>query len=341
MRDEWRRAVREGRVLVLESRHKWTALEDGGAWKALREWADESESTDTWTRAYDGVPTHVRVGGAKTRVRVAYPLAMCAYNVLAAAPSGDRDEVSVFEAGLIASPGYQTWRARRANVSRAMCGTHVVACCEVTAHTLRDVADDTGLTVVAFAPKRGQADGSAVLIDERRVRVEGPPRVFSLGGVQVGLACSLYDKSQRASFVVVALHLKSDGADAHGSHETLRVAQADVVHRLLSRVSVPVMVMGDLNSDAYLHATMTAQGQRHVLDVFADFRSVLPLAPTYHHHHQAAFDYILLRGRVNAWSTHVPTTTTVCPNRTQGSDHLPVYAHVVLQSTNGSHDAGF
>jgi endonuclease/exonuclease/phosphatase family metal-dependent hydrolase len=85
-----------------------------------------------------------------------------------------------------------------------------------------------------------------------------------------------------------------------------------------------------LNSDRFLYPAFEDSGERHVMDVFREFKSVLPLMPTYHHwNHRAAFDHILLRG-ADAVETYVPDSGGVCPNAQQGSDHLPVKAKIVL-----------
>ena len=201
---------------------------------------------------------------------------------------------------------------------------------------VRDVVSaNAHLRLASFGLKVGEYDGSAILVDESRIEVlQTVRRPLMNGMTQILLASLLKDKDTHRLFWFVVLHLKSDGSGVHGGKEEVRVAQAKRALSIIDHLtpSVPVVVVGDLNSDRFLYPALEDAGRQHVMDVFREFQCVLPLTPTYHHWTRAAFDHILLRG-ADAVSTHVPDTGGVCPNATQGSDHLPVKATIVVHPT--------
>ena len=277
-----------------------------------------------------GVPSHFRKGdgrGGPLRVEASRGVQHSVH------AQRDPDALSAFERELKASGKYRCWANRRANVCRAVRDAHVVGLCEATTHTVQDVLHaNTHLGLAAFGLKKGEYDGSAILVDGRRISVlQQVRRLLTPPRVQILLAALLEDRETQRTFWFVVLHLKSDGAGPHGGMEDVRVQQAErslaIIDRL--RPAAPVVIVGDLNSDRFLYPAFDEAGQRHVMGVFHGFECALPLVPTYHHWSRAAFDHILLRG-ASATEAHVPSARAVCPNARQGSDHLPTRAHVVV-----------
>lgn len=333
--DEWRRAVRAHGVLVVPGgATRWTPLEREDQWRELRRWVNEEPREPGWLVLKGGVPSHfVKSSGVREPLRVATPLRVCTYNALTSTAEGDPDRLSVYERELERSGKWRYWRHRGPLVCAALKGVDVAGLCEVTRPMLADVLRaHPRLTLVHFVAKPHNYDGSAVLVDLDRVGVRhvdaGP---LESGMAQVFLNVHLHDRAQTADFCLCVLHLKSDGSNAHGALEDVRVRQARRALRKLP-ANEPAVVVGDLNSDRFLYGAFDEAGQTHVLDVLEGFASVLPLQPTYHHWNRAAFDHILVRGGA-AVRTHVPDAGAApCPNARHGSDHLPCYAHLLLSS---------
>ena len=284
-----------------------------------------------------GVPDHFQKSdGSQEPLRIDAELTVVGYNILTSTPDGNPKDLSLFERELRSSGKYRYWIHRRENVSRAVRYAHVVGLCEATEHMVRDVLSaNSHLRLASFGLKVGEYDGSAILVDESRIKVlQTVRRPLTNGMTQILLASLLKDKDTNRLFWFVVLHLKSDGSGVHGGKEEVRVAQAKRALSIIDHLtpSVPVVIVGDLNSDRFLYPALEDAGRRHVMNVFREFQCVLPLTPTYHHWMRAAFDHILLRG-ADAVSTHVPDAGGVCPNATQGSDHLPVKATIVVHPT--------
>ena len=275
----------------------------------------------------DGTHEPLRLSEEASRVTVA------AYNILTSTEDGDDARLSVYEEDLHVAGTYRYWKNRRANVAQALRGCDVVGLCEVTEHMARDLLEALPqMRLAELALKSGEYDGSAVLFDPERFRVrQVVKKRLQSGQSQILLACLLQDVASDATFWFVMLHLKSDGGGAHGGKESVRVEQARRAQKIVRGFDppAPVVIAGDLNSDRFLYPGFEEQGQTHVLNVFSDFASALPLKPTYHYYGRAAFDHILVRG-MPVVSAHVPDSGGTCPNARQGSDHLPVRATLAM-----------
>jgi endonuclease/exonuclease/phosphatase family metal-dependent hydrolase len=322
--DMWRAAIRAGHVFVIPGGAKaWRPVERLDQLAELDRWRKGEPREKGWLILKSGVPSHfVKRDGTTEPLAVNHPLRIVAYNLLTSTADGDENALSMFERELTASGKYRYWKNRKQNVIDAVRRSHVAGLCEVTRPMLKDVLAGTGLKAAAFALKVDQYDGSAILVDPCvTVREVVTHR---LGGTQILLAARL---RMDAEFWFVVLHLKSDGTSAHGSLEHVRVKQARAANKFLDTLSpLPIVVVGDFNSDRFLYPGFRERGTTHVMEVFDTYESVLPLAPTYTHYREAAFDHIIIRGGF-ATNTHVPASG-VAPNSQQGSDHLPVYADV-------------
>lgn len=333
---DWIAACERGKVFVIPGgATDWRRVERVDQRNELKRWARKQPREQGWLMLKHGVPSHfTKTNGQEEPLRIDAELTIVGYNVLTSTPNGDPHALSVYERDLSASGKYRYWAHRRANVSRAVRPAHVAGLCEATEHMVQDILHSNAhLHLAAFALKVDQYDGAAILVDAARVSVlQTVRRVLTSGKTQILLACLLADSETGNVFWFVVLHLKSDGAGPHGGQEGVRVKQAKRAVSIIDAFDppAPVVVVGDLNSDRFLYPAFEDAGERHAVDAFRGFTSVLPLAPTYHHYHRAAFDHILLRG-ASATATRVPELgKEVCPNATQGSDHLPVQANIVI-----------
>ena len=327
--DVWRRAIERREVAVLGESGEWRALERLDQWRELSKWAHSQPLEPGWLHLRKGVPLYfLRRNGAVERLAVCPALRVGAYNALASTHDGDPNALSVFERELTESGKYRYWRHRRNNVVAAFANVDVMGACEMTKHMTREVAQRASLTPIAFQVKPGEADGTAVFVNASRIAVHAVRTKRLLPPYrQIAVLCELYDKVQRARFVFVMLHLKSDGLNDHGSLESVRVEQARALRRMLAPYdALPVVIAGDLNSDRLADLPSPT-----VLDVFPEYASVLPLQPTYWHFGKAAFDHILV-AHAHAVRARVPQATQgPLPSARHGSDHLPVYADLILR----------
>lgn len=301
----------------------------------LKRWARDEPREKGWLHLHKGVPSFfMKSNGQREPLRIDVELKVLGYNILTSTQDGNLDKLSIFEQELTSSGKYRYWKHRRENVARALSNCHVIGLCECTDHMLDDLLQQhPHLASAQLSLKVGEYDGSAILVDERRIRVlRNVYQPLTSHMTQVLVASLLEDVQTNTVFWFVVLHLKSDGSGVHGGKEQVRVQQAKRALELIDRFepsSTPVVIVGDLNSDRFLYPAFDEKGASHVMDVFSSFQSVLPLQPTYHHYGRAAFDHILLRG-ADATRTFVPEAGGVCPNESQGSDHLPVRANIVL-----------
>jgi len=336
LRDKWVTAVEQGRVYIVPGgATEWRRVERVDQLRELRRWARVEERERGWLILKDGVPSHfVKSNGTDEPLKIEdSSLTVLGYNLLTSTEDGNPHELSVYEEELGASGKHRYWKNRKDNAAKALNGCHVVGLCEATVHMLRDLVElKPHLRIAHHALKPGDFDGSAVLVDHSRIRVRKSVRQQLMTGMsQIFLASLLEDTDTGTVFWFVVLHLQSDGFGAHGSREYVRVKQATRAAKMIDKLQprAPTVVVGDLNSDRFLYPAFEEHGQPHVLNVFSEFSSALPLKPTYHHYGRAAFDHILVRG-ADVVQAYVPDAGGVCPNEKQGSDHLPVRATVVL-----------
>lgn len=312
----------------------WQRVDRLDQQQELKSWAKDEPREKGWLVTKGGVPSHFnKSNGDREVLRIDSTLTVLGYNILTAREDGNPKKLSMFERELEASGIYRYWENRRPNITRAIRNAHVIGLCEATHHMVNDLlVDNARMSLACHELKVGEYDGSAVLVDEARIEVvDTVQRQLVSSMVQILVACLLRDRDTDRLFWFVVLHLKSDGSGAHGGKEDVRVMQAKRVYSAIENFHppAPVVIVGDLNSDRFLYPSFDEQGQSHVLDVFHDYKCVLPLQPTYHHWNRAAFDHILLRN-ADAVKTHVPASGGVCPNDKQGSDHLPVKADIVI-----------
>ena len=284
-----------------------------------------------------GAPSYfLKRSGHKEHLKIGTPITVGGYNVLTSTHDGDLDALSVFERELSASGKHRYWVRRVDNVARAIAKAHVMGACEITRFMRDDVLErNPHLAASDLVVKPGNYDGSTVFYDRARFVLEDQRSVvLTPPKTQLALACLLRDRKAGSGvrFWIVVLHLKSDGGGANGSQESVRVSQAHAAIRFLRTLEDhPCIIVGDLNSDAFLCNGWLASQRPHVKQVLegAGFESILPLVPTYLHFDRCCFDYILGRN-ISPLSWHVPTAKGPCPNATQGSDHLPVYADLIV-----------
>lgn len=331
----WISACERGRVFIIPGGGtEWRRVERVDQLRELKRWARGEPRESGWLMITNGIPSHFnKISGVKEPLRVDVELTVMGYNVLTSTQDGDLTKLSRYERDLKSSGKYRYWANRRTNVCRAVRNAHVVGLCEVTEHMLNDILrENTHLRLARFEFKIGEYDGSAILVDESRVIVHRTvKRSITPGMTQILVASLIEDVETGNMCWFVVLHLKSDGSGAHGGMESERVNQSKRCLSMIDKLDpgVPVVVVGDLNSDRFMYPAFEDAKQQHVMNVFHEFKSVLPLVPTYHHWNRAAFDHILLRG-ADVMSTHVPESGGICPNATQGSDHLPVKANIVI-----------
>ena len=335
LQEAWVSACERGKVFIIPGgATKWRRVERVDQLKELRRWARAQPRESGWLITKGGVPSYFKKSdGSEEPLRIDTELTVMGYNILTSTPDGSMNQLSVYERELNSSGKYRYWKNRRENVSRAIHNSHVVGMCEATPHTVKDLLNaNSHHQLAAFGLKVGEYDGSAILVDKSRINVlQTVQKPLAASETQILLAALLEDTETGRIFWFVVLHLKSDGSGPHGGKERVRVKQAIRCLSIIDNfnTSAPVVIVGDLNSDRFLYPAFEDTGQRHVMNVFQDFECVLPLVPTYHHWNRAAFDHILIRG-ADVTVTHVPETGSICPNDTQGSDHLPVKAKVVI-----------
>ena len=264
---------------------------------------------------------------------------VCGYNILTSTKNGDFNFLSSYEDELIKNSGsYVFWKHRRENIFHSFHDCDVVGLCESTKHTIKDITDNVKtLTCVNFTQKpqeTGLWDGSSILINVEKVKsIHTVSYQLQEDMAQMVSGCLLEEKKSEKRFWFFVLHLKSDGSKWHGSLESIRVRQTELFLNRCKKLkpsNLPIVVVGDLNSDRNMHDSFETQGRLHVLSAFRNhgFKNTLPTQTTYNHFRQAMFDYILVKGNLKCISSFIPTLTTkkACPNKDQGSDHLPVYA---------------
>ena len=262
---------------------------------------------------------------------------VCGYNILTSTQNGDFNFLSSYEKELIKNSGsYVFWKHRRENIFHSFHDCDVVGLCESTKHTIKDITDNVkSLTCVNFKQKpHGLWDGSSILINKEKVKsIRTESYLIDEKYAQIVSGSLLEEKTSGKQFWFFVLHLKSDGSETHGSLESIRVIQTELFLNRCNKLNpsnLPIIVVGDLNSDRYFHESFEKQGLSHVLSTFQNhgFKNVLPIQTTYNHFVQAMFDYILIKGNLKCISSFIPTagTNKPCPNKDQGSDHFPVYA---------------
>lgn len=334
----WIDAVREDRVGIHHSSGTWTLVSREDQRRELQRWASGKPLEKGWLRVRSSGTPHsfVRRNGDVEELCLVHPLRLCTYNLLTSTHNGDPNRLSVYEEALEASGPYRAWSRRRHNVSAALAKAHLSGVCEATEHMLRDVLrDNAHLRLAAFATKPDNYDGSAVLYDPSRITVrKTETQQLMPQHAQIAIACLCVDRTTDAEFWFVVLHLKSDGGGYNGSKERLRVQQAEAVLAFVDKQlhpQRPCVLAGDLNSDQSLVPEWTIKNVPHVKRTLetASFVSLVPPTVTYLHFDRSHFDYIFARS-VSKLSHHVPSAKAPCPNKQQGSDHLPVYADVFV-----------
>jgi endonuclease/exonuclease/phosphatase family metal-dependent hydrolase len=334
---EWVAACERGKVFIIPGgATEWRRVERVDQLKELKRWARGQQRETGWLITKGGVPSYFnKSDGRKEPLKIDTELTVMGYNILTSTLDGNINQLSIYEKGLNSSGKYRYWKNRRENVSRAVRNSNVVGLCEATEHMVKDLLNaNAHLQLALFGLKVGQYDGSAILVDKSRINVlQTVKKPLTTSDTQILLAALLEDTTTGKIFWFVVLHLVSDGAGPHGGKERVRVHQAMRCLSIIDKfdTSAPVVIVGDLNSDRFLYPAFEDAGQRHVMNVFHNYKCILPLVPTYHHWNRAAFDHILIRG-ADVTDTHIPDSGGICPNDTQGSDHLPVKAKLVIHS---------
>lgn len=335
-KEAWQRACRRKSVLIIPGGcSTWKQVERVDQQDELKRWARDEPREKGWLHLHNGLPSYfMKSNGQKEPLRIAPELTVMGYNILTSTHDGNPNTLSVFEQELKASGKYRYWKHRRDNVVQALKNCHVIGLCESTSHMIKYIlSNNPYIELAQHALKVGEYDGSAILVDKRRIRVlQNIHKPLMPQMTQIIAASLLEDVQTDTVFWFVVLHLKSDGSGVHGGKESVRVKQAERALKVIDKLepTAPIVIVGDLNSDRFLYPAFDEQGITHVLDVFSSFKTALPLQPTYHHYGRAAFDHILLRG-ADVTSTHIPDAGGVCPNELQGSDHLPVRANIVIR----------
>lgn len=328
--------IKSGHVCIREAgTGTWTKVSRHDHWRELRAWAQGNKLEKGWLHFAGGIPSYfLKRSGDKEYLKPFAPLVVGGYNMLTSRHDGDPDKLSVYESELSASGKYRYWRNRTGNVANAVSKAHALGACEISHHMMQDVLDrNPSMSASEIVLKPENYDGSVVFYNGTRLELQRQTsHVLTHKRTQFALACLFRDLETGARFWFVVLHLKSDGMGANGSEEAVRVKQALASVKFINTLeNLPCVIVGDLNSDQFLCDSWIASHTPHVKQVFqaSGFESYIPMVPTYFHFDRRCFDYILGR-RVSHIKWDVPIVNGICPNSTQGSDHLPVYSEVFV-----------
>jgi|MDTB01.1.fsa_nt_gb endonuclease/exonuclease/phosphatase family metal-dependent hydrolase len=315
----------------------WSRVSRHDHWKELRAWVQGTEMEEGWLHFSEGVPSFfLKRNGEKEYLKTFTPLVVGGYNMLTSRHDGNPDKLSMYESELSSSGKYRYWRNRVDNVAKAVSKADVLGACEITHHMMHDILErNPSMSASEIVLKPENNDGSVVFYNRARLDFQGQTsQILTHKRTQFALACLFRDLDTGARFWFVVLHLKSDGMGYNGSEEPLRVKQAMAAVKFINSLeNLPCVIVGDLNSDQFLCDSWIASHTPHVKEVFraSGFESYIPMVTTYNHFERRCFDYILGRC-VSHIQSNVPSVKSVCPNSTQGSDHLPVYSEVFVWS---------
>ena len=233
---------------------------------------------------------------------------------------------------------------------RAVAHADVVMLNEATEQQFRDVLRGLGdgFRLAAGRLKQGNYDGSWVVYNEAVFEaVDTFVDVVHKSRAQVVVATRLRHRPSGRVVRFVSLHLKS----GYGDKEPLRRRQMKAALAKVRTAFGPLgdgealVVAGDLNSDyrASYARLVREDAPKHGLRNAASLAkastkppssalvSMRANTPTYNHHHRSAFDYVLVSPWISVRRMYTEATQSArAPNASQGSDHFPVTAELVL-----------
>ena len=153
-------------------------------------------------------------------------------------------------------------------------------------------------------------------------------------------ACVEHIRSEKRLYLV-SLHLKSGYEEQEKRRRReFKKAMQLVVAEFPEILWSPVVVAGDLNSDfTSIHATLI-KDLLPTMNKSPDFPTLSNAAakpngmgetlPTYNFWHHSVFDYILVSNDISVEHMYTQEAREKAPNKTQGSDHFPVTAHLTF-----------
>ena len=199
---------------------------------------------------------------------------------------------------------------------------------ECTNAQLADILQGTTKFEAHLALKIHESDGTAILFNKSRfVFVKKMKEQLSAQGGQIVFNVVLRDRQTDKMLCVTGLHLKSGDELSKEKRRLIELKSAlEITDRYIAEYAgnISQVLSGDLNSDAYRYATVVSLLTQNGYTDIGDNR------PTYYFWQKSIYDYIFIRGAIEADSYDVDHVQSKCPNAQQGSDHLAVRCNLVL-----------
>lgn len=238
--------------------------------------------------------------------------------------------ISQYEAETTGKP-YAIWKNRKHLVVEAIRDSEIIMLNETTDTQLLYIQKELGISIVSRALKKGEYDGSAILVNTDKWKVlDTFQSVIFEKHTQVVVAVHLQNIESNTSLYLVCLHLKSGYADMENRRcEEFKKAMRLIFERFPNSTDSPLVVAGDLNSDyreefAVLIKHMLPAKFPMLRNAAADEKGIGVNTPTYNFWHESVFDYILISRHIEVQSMHTQSVGDKAPNKKQGSDHFPV-----------------
>jgi len=275
--------------------------------------------------------TLISYGDQRGWVRTKYlttTLKLTTYNILTG--GAPWKGISPYETETTGKP-YAIWENRKHLVVEALRDSEIVMLNETTDAQLSYIQKELGISTVSRALKKGEYDGSAILVNKTKWNVlDSFQSVIFEQNTQVVVAVHLQHIESKKELYLVSLHLKSGYADMEKRRcEEFEKAMQLVFEKFPESIDAPLVVAGDLNSDytesfSVLIKKMLPEKFPMLRNAAADADGIGVNTPTYYYWHKSVFDYILLSKHLTLHSMQTQSAGDKAPNKTQGSDHFPV-----------------
>ncbi len=233
---------------------------------------------------------------------------------------------------------YAVWNTRKHLIVESLRDSEIVMLNETTDAQLSYIQQQLGISTVSRALKKGEHDGSAILVNTSKWNVlDAFQSVIFTKNTQVVVAVHLQNIESQKHLYLVSLHLKSGYDDMEERRcKEFRKAMQLVFKRFPESIDAPLVVAGDLNSDylqdfSILIKTMLPEEFPMLRNAAADAKGIGVNTPTYYFWHKSVFDYILLSKHIELQNMQTQNVGKKAPNELQGSDHFPVSSVLKIQ----------
>ena len=258
---------------------------------------------------------------------VGTPFKFVSYNILTGLPRFENDMSDYIR------EEDRTWGLGRERlVKTEVLSADLAVVVECTKAQLADILRGTHIVEAHMELKINEQDGTAILFNKSRFAlVNKHSQRLTDGGGQICVNVVLFDLHAQKLVCVTGLHLKSGDASVYERRRLVELESAiKITNTFIARNkygTIPQVLCGDLNSDSKLHTGVFSVAnalRRHEFVNIGDER------PTYNFWQESVYDYIYIKGEIEAYAYDVDRVTALCPNEEQGSDHLAIRCNFIL-----------